>query len=70
MGPPSVGESDSHHPQTVGDANTVIDVLNPSIEDVVRAIRSNSALYLGDLSSIIRRYRIGVRYLFQKFRDN
>lgn len=63
LGLPAVGGSDSHHPQTVGDAYTMVDVDNLSRGDVVEAIRAGRVGYGGTLSPLPIRLKTGWRFL-------
>jgi len=66
---PSVGGSDTHHPKTVGDAYTIIEVNKPDIKNIVEAIKAGSTNFEGKLSPIHYRLRSGTRYLSQKLSD-
>lgn len=69
LGLPAIGGSDAHHPQTVGDAFTVVEVGDPDRDFVVEAIRAGNVGFEGELSPVYNRLRIGVGYLTQKLAD-
>jgi predicted metal-dependent phosphoesterase TrpH len=66
LGLPSVGGSDAHHPQMVGDAFTVVEADGLSSEAVVEAIRGGSVGFEGTLSPLRNRIKIGVEFLAHK----
>jgi len=61
---PQVGSSDSHIPQTIGDAYTVVEAKSLSISDILEAIRSGRVRPEGHATSI----RNKLRKLSYKFR--
>jgi len=61
---PQVGGSDSHIPQTIGDAYTVFDASSASLKDILDAIRSGKVRAEGHATSI----RNKLRKLSYKFR--
>ena len=61
---PQVGGSDSHIPQTIGDAYTIIDAKTGSVNDILDAIRSGRVRAEGHATSI----RNKLRKLSYKFR--
>jgi predicted metal-dependent phosphoesterase TrpH len=61
---PQVGGSDSHIPQTVGDAYTVIEANSSSVKDILEAIRAGRVRAEGRATSI----RNKLRKLSYKFR--
>jgi predicted metal-dependent phosphoesterase TrpH len=69
LGLPALGGSDAHHPHTVGDAYTVVEVDNPKVSDVLKAIRSGSVGFEGSLSPMLIRSKIGIRYLIHKLEE-
>jgi hypothetical protein len=54
---PVTGGSDSHVPQTIGDAYTVIDATSRSIDDVIEAIREGRTQAYGNPVSLVNRAR-------------
>jgi hypothetical protein len=54
---PQVGGSDSHIPQTVGDAYTVIDAKSPTPKDVLEAIRAGDVRAEGHATSVQNKLR-------------
>ena len=66
LGLPGVGGSDARYPQTVGDAYTTVEVDNPSVDDVLEAVKGGRAGYGGGMSSLSVRFRIGLRYTISK----
>lgn len=66
---PSVGGSDAHFPETVGDAYTVIDAGNPRNTDILEAIKAGSVGFEGALSPMLKRSRIGIGYLTHKMQE-
>lgn len=66
---PVVGGSDAHHPRTVGDAYTVVEVNDRNANEVIEAIKQGSTTFEGELSPIHHRFRIGVGYLAKKLAD-
>lgn len=63
LGVPSVGGSDAHSPRAVGDAYTVVEVRDASLDDVLNAIRGGDVWYEGELSPFGSRLRIGLDYV-------
>jgi len=61
---PQVGGSDSHIPQTVGDAYTVIDTPSTKLEDILNAVRGGNVRPEGNITSI----RNQLRKLSYKFK--
>ena len=61
---PQVGSSDSHIPQTIGDAYTVVESASRSEKDIVDAVRAGKVRPEGDATSI----RNKLRKLSYKFR--
>ena len=61
---PQVGGSDSHIPQTVGDAYTVVETDSPTTKDVLEAIRAGRVRAEGRATSV----RNKLRKLSYKFR--
>ena len=61
---PQVGGSDSHIPQTIGDAYTVVDASSSSVKDVLDAIRNGKVRAEGRATSV----RNKLRKLSYKFR--
>lgn len=66
---PAVGGSDAHHPKTVGDAYTVVEVNDRNADKVIEAIKQGSTTFEGELSPIHHRFRIGLGYLVKKLAD-
>ena len=60
---PQVGGSDSHIPQTVGDAYTVIDSPTTDIADILQAIKSGKVSPAGSATTILNKVR-KLRYKF------
>lgn len=54
---PMVGGSDSHIPDTIGDAYTIIDVDSYSIDDILEAIRKGKTIPKGKSTSIIKKIK-------------
>ena len=54
---PQVGGSDSHIPETVGDAYTVIDANSPTSKDVLEAIRAGRVRAEGHATSVRNKLR-------------
>jgi len=54
---PQVGGSDSHIPQTVGDAYTAIDANSPNPKDIVEAIRAGRVRAEGHATSVRNKLR-------------
>jgi predicted metal-dependent phosphoesterase TrpH len=54
---PQVGSSDSHIPQTVGDAYTLVDASSPSVKDVLEAIKAGRVRAEGNATSIRNKLR-------------
>ncbi|HXZ89630.1 MAG TPA: CehA/McbA family metallohydrolase [Candidatus Dormibacteraeota bacterium] len=54
---PQVGGSDSHIPQTVGDAYTVIDANSPSTKDILEAIRAGRVRAEGHATTVRNKLR-------------
>jgi predicted metal-dependent phosphoesterase TrpH len=61
---PEVGGSDSHIPQSIGDAYTVVDAASRSVEDILDAVRNGRVHAEGHATSI----RNKLRKLSYKFR--
>jgi predicted metal-dependent phosphoesterase TrpH len=61
---PEVGGSDSHIPQTVGDAYTVVDAPSASVADVLDSVRAGRISAEGHASSVLNK----LRKLSYKFR--
>jgi len=61
---PQVGGSDSHIPQTIGDAYTVVETDSPTTKDVLEAIRAGRVRAEGRATSV----RNKLRKLSYKFR--
>jgi predicted metal-dependent phosphoesterase TrpH len=49
---PQIGGSDSHIPETIGDAYTVIDAQSTSVEDILIAIRAGKVRPEGRATSV------------------
>jgi predicted metal-dependent phosphoesterase TrpH len=60
---PEVGASDSHIPQTIGDAYTIIDSPSPDVQDILEAIRLGKVHPEGRPTSIRNKMR-KLRYKF------
>jgi predicted metal-dependent phosphoesterase TrpH len=60
---PQVGGSDSHIPQTVGDAYTLIDCPTTDIQDILRAIKSGRVSATGSATTMLNKAR-KLRYKF------
>jgi hypothetical protein len=60
---PQVGGSDSHIPQTIGDAYTLIDAKSRDVEDVLDGIRSGRVTAGGHATSVMNKMR-KLRYKF------
>jgi len=69
LGLPSVGGSDAHHPQMVGDAFTVVEAGSLNSGIVVEAIRGGLVGFEGTLSPLRNRVRIGAGFLAHKLVD-
>jgi hypothetical protein len=54
---PQVGSSDSHIPQTIGDAYTIIDAKSKDLKDILDAIRSGKVTAKGQATSIRNKIR-------------
>ena len=64
----SVGGSDTHDPQSVGDAYTIVEVAdNLDEEGIIEAIRNGKSRYGGGLSSFLIRLRMGLGYLLSGY---
>jgi len=64
LGVTCIGGSDAHDPRSVGDAYTIVDVVDdPDEKSIIEAVRSGRAEYGGGLSSFWIRLRMGVGYL-------
>jgi predicted metal-dependent phosphoesterase TrpH len=63
LGVPTVGGSDAHFFQNVGDAYTVVKADGLSFEDFSKAIRNSRVSFNGGLSPFASRLRIGLGYL-------
>jgi hypothetical protein len=61
---PQVGGSDSHIPQTVGDAYTIVDANSRSVKDILEAIRAGKVRAEGHATSVQNK----LRKLSYKFR--
>jgi predicted metal-dependent phosphoesterase TrpH len=61
---PQVGSSDSHIPQTIGDAYTLVDASSATVKDVLEAIRAGRIRAEGKATSIANK----LRKLSYKFR--
>ena len=61
---PQVGGSDSHIPQTIGDAYTIVDASSGTVNDVIEAIRAGKVEARGRATSV----RNKLRKLSYKFR--
>jgi len=61
---PQIGGSDSHIPQTIGDAYTVVDAASSNVTDIIDAIRSGKVRAEGHATSV----RNKIRKLSYKFR--
>lgn len=60
---PMVGGSDSHLPQTIGDAYTVIEVEDTTLEAIVMAIQSGRTTPMGHPTGMAERLRRSVAFL-------
>jgi len=58
-----VGGSDSHIPQTVGDAYTVIDSQTTDVRDILQAIKSGKVSAAGNATTMLNKAR-KLRYKF------
>ena len=67
MGLLKVGGSDAHSPREVGDAYTVVEVSDATMDDILKVIRSGNAWYEGNLSPLSSRLRIGLGYVKNMF---
>jgi len=54
---PQVGGSDSHIPQTIGDAYTVVDAKSANVKDILEAIRAGSVRAEGHPTSLRNKLR-------------
>lgn len=63
LGLPAVGGSDAHYTQTVGDAYTLVEAIDPNSVDIIEAVRAGLAGFGGTLSPLPIRLRTGLRYL-------
>jgi predicted metal-dependent phosphoesterase TrpH len=54
---PQVGGSDSHIPQSIGDAYTVVDAASRSVEDILTAVRSGKVHPEGHATSVRNKLR-------------
>jgi len=54
---PTVGGSDSHIPETIGDAHTIVDSDSTAIEDVLLAVKEGRAKPYGKATSLWNRLR-------------
>jgi predicted metal-dependent phosphoesterase TrpH len=54
---PEVGGSDSHIPQTIGDAYTVIDAASSDLKDIIDAIKSGKVRAEGRPTSVRNKLR-------------
>jgi len=54
---PQVGGSDSHIPQTIGDAYTLVDTKSGDLEDILDAIRSGKVSGEGRATSVMNKLR-------------
>jgi predicted metal-dependent phosphoesterase TrpH len=61
---PEVGGSDSHIPQTIGDAYAVVDAASTNLSDILNAIREGKVRAEGNASSIQNKLR-KLSYKFQ-----
>jgi predicted metal-dependent phosphoesterase TrpH len=63
LGVPTVGGSDAHHPQNVGDSYTVVKSDNLSFEDLIEAFKKGDVYFGGGLSPFSSRLKTGLEYL-------
>lgn len=61
---PQVGGSDSHIPQTIGDAYSVIDADSSDVKDILKAIKEGKVRAEGHATTIMNK----VRKLSYKFK--
>lgn len=54
---PQVGGSDSHIPQTVGDAYTVVDTESSDVKDILEAVRAGRVRAEGRATSVRNKFR-------------
>ena len=66
LGVPTVGGSDAHDPQVIGDAYTEVDVEKPCCKSVIESIKAGKVTWGGGLSPISARFRIGLNYVSTK----
>jgi len=57
LGLPMVAGSDSHIPPTIGDAYTLVEVISPTVEDVLESIRSGKTTPCGSPTNLRNRVR-------------
>ncbi|MBS7611250.1 PHP domain-containing protein [Candidatus Bathyarchaeota archaeon] len=63
LGVPTVGGSDAHYPQNVGDAYTIVESDNPSLKDFMEYFRRGSVYFGGRLSPLSSRLKVGLGYI-------
>lgn len=61
---PTIGASDSHIPQSLGDAFTLVDSESDSLDDILKAIRAGRANPVGGATNITNKLRKVTRALF------
>lgn len=66
LGLPGVGGSDAHYAQTVGDAYTTVELNDPSLGEVLAAVKAGRVGYAGRISPLSVRFRIGLSYTISK----
>ncbi|MEM1569219.1 MAG: CehA/McbA family metallohydrolase [Candidatus Bathyarchaeia archaeon] len=60
---PTVGGSDAHYPQNVGDAYTIVESDNPSLEGFMEAFKRGCIYFDGGISSLSSRLKVGLEYI-------
>ncbi len=63
LGVPAVGGSDAHYPQNVGDAYTIVESDNPSLDDFMEYFRRGDVYFSGRLSPLSSRLKVGLGYI-------
>lgn len=65
---PTVGGSDAHYPQNVGDAYTVIELNSLNLDDFISSFKSGRVYFYGGASPLSLRLRVGLGYIISMVR--